>query len=61
MPVPIVNRLHTEIVKALNTPKVRAFINNTGAEPVGSTPEEFREFLKRDLAEYSKLVSGLSK
>ncbi len=56
LPKPIVDRLHAEIVKALNTPKVRKFMGREGAEPVGSTPEEFRRFLTNDLDKYSKLM-----
>lgn len=56
LPAPIVGRLHAEIVKALNTPKMREIMNREGAEPVGSTPEEFRRFLIDDLAKYSSLI-----
>lgn len=56
LPKPIIDRLHTEIVKALNAPKMREFISREGAEPVGSTPEEFRKFLISDLASYSGVL-----
>ncbi len=56
LPKPIVTRLHDELVKILNTPDVRERIVSDGSEPVGSTPEEFRQYLLADLAKWAKLV-----
>ena len=56
LPKPIVAKLHGEIVKALQVPDVRERILNDGAEPVGSSPEEFRQFLIADMAKWIKLV-----
>ena len=56
LPAPILARLHDEFVKALNRPDVRQRIVADGAEPVGSTPEEFRQFMLADLAKWAKLV-----
>jgi tripartite-type tricarboxylate transporter receptor subunit TctC len=56
MPGPIVARLHEEVRKALNHPRVRERILEDGAEPVGNSPEDFREFLRSDLIKWSKLV-----
>jgi tripartite-type tricarboxylate transporter receptor subunit TctC len=43
-------------VKVLNRPDVRQRIVADGAEPVGSTPEDFRQFMLADLAKWAKLV-----
>ena len=56
MPKPIVTRLHDELVKVLNRPDVRERIVADGSEPVGSTPEDFRQFMLADLAKWAKLV-----
>jgi tripartite-type tricarboxylate transporter receptor subunit TctC len=56
LPQPIVARLHEELVKILNEPQVRERIVADGSEPVGSTPEEFRRFMRADLDKWAKLV-----
>jgi tripartite-type tricarboxylate transporter receptor subunit TctC len=56
LPKPIVERLHDELVKILNRPDVRERIVADGSEPVGSTPENFREFMLADLAKWAKVV-----
>jgi len=56
MPARIVTRLHDEIVKVLSQPDVRERIVADGSEPVGSEPEEFRQFMLADLAKWAKLV-----
>jgi tripartite-type tricarboxylate transporter receptor subunit TctC len=43
-------------VKALNQPDVRDRIVADGSEPVGSAPEDFRQFMLADLAKWAKLV-----
>jgi tripartite-type tricarboxylate transporter receptor subunit TctC len=56
LPGPIVARLHEELLKILNNPEVRERIVADGAEPIGSSPEEFRRFMQADLAKWSKVV-----
>ncbi|HEY8069621.1 MAG TPA: tripartite tricarboxylate transporter substrate binding protein [Burkholderiales bacterium] len=56
MPEPIVARLNAELVKALNSPDVHERIVADGSEPVGSSPEAFREFMLADTAKWAKLV-----
>jgi tripartite-type tricarboxylate transporter receptor subunit TctC len=56
LPAPIVTRLHDEFVRVLNRPDVRERIVADGSEPVGSSPEEFRQFMLADLAKCAKLV-----
>jgi tripartite-type tricarboxylate transporter receptor subunit TctC len=56
MPAPIVKRLHDELVRALEQPDVRQRLAVDGAEPVGSAPGEFRDFMAADLAKWAKLV-----
>src|SRR4029077_3569318 len=56
LPTPIVARLHDEFVRVLNRADVRERIVADGSEPVGSTPEEFRQFMLAVLAKCAKLV-----
>jgi tripartite-type tricarboxylate transporter receptor subunit TctC len=56
MPKPLVAKLHEELVKALNQPDVRSRIEADGSEPVGSSPEEFRAFMRADMDKWAKLV-----
>ncbi|MSQ50318.1 MAG: tripartite tricarboxylate transporter substrate binding protein [Betaproteobacteria bacterium] len=56
LPRPIVARLHSELVRILNIAEVRERIVNDGSDPVGSSPEEFRQFMIADLAKWTKVV-----
>ena len=56
MPPPLVQKLHGELVKILNLPDVKSRIEGDGSQPVGSSPEEFRAFMKADMDKWAKLV-----
>ena len=56
LPKPILARLHGEIVKILKQPDVRDRIIDDGAEPIGNTPEELRQYMLADLEKWAKLV-----
>ncbi len=53
-PEPIVQRLRAEVVKALALPELRAHIAADGAQPVGSTPAEFSEHIRVDMAKWAE-------
>jgi tripartite-type tricarboxylate transporter receptor subunit TctC len=55
-PPKIVERLHSEVAKILRAPEVRRELAALGAEPVGDTPDEFRAFLKADMARWGKII-----
>lgn len=55
-PKPIVDRLQSEIAKALNVPEVREKLLSQAAQPIGSTPEQFREFIKQETIRWGKVV-----
>ena len=55
-PRAIVERLNRESVRALNTPEVHERIVASGAEPVGSTTEEFEARFKADLVKWVKVI-----
>ena len=56
LPAPILNRLNTEVVRIVQQPAFRASVSADGAEVVTSTPAEFREFLKADVAKWAKIL-----
>jgi tripartite-type tricarboxylate transporter receptor subunit TctC len=58
LPGPILTRLNAEIVKIINSPELRDRIVADGAEPVGSSPEDFRQFMLADLEKAAKLVKA---
>ena len=57
-PRPVIRRLHAEIVKILGVPEVKERFAREGAEPVGSTPEQFGAFIKSEMAKYAKLIKA---
>jgi tripartite-type tricarboxylate transporter receptor subunit TctC len=52
----IVTRLHAEIVRALAQPDVRERLAADGAEPVGSTPEQFAAFIKSEIDKWARVA-----
>lgn len=57
-PNAITSRLNIETVKALQTPEVNERFASNGAESVGSTPAQFSEFIKTEIAKWSKVVKA---
>ncbi|MGZ8157027.1 MAG: tripartite tricarboxylate transporter substrate binding protein [Burkholderiales bacterium] len=55
-PQPIVNRLNAEIVKVVKLPDTRERFLALGAEPVGSTAEQFGTFFRNEVAKWAKVV-----
>lgn len=52
----VVQKLHAETVKALAVADVRQKLENLGAEVIASTPEEFTQLQKSEIAKWTKLV-----
>jgi tripartite-type tricarboxylate transporter receptor subunit TctC len=55
-PPEVVNRLSQEIAKIAKSPEMREKLLAMGAEPVGSTPEEFKLVIDRDIAKWKPLA-----
>ena len=55
-PRPIVNRLHDEFARALQSPDVRERHANLGAEPMPMSPEQFDALMREDLATLGGLL-----
>ncbi len=56
VPREIIRQLAADIADILRLPDVRERITADGAEPVGSTPEAFAAFLKKETAKWGKVV-----
>jgi tripartite-type tricarboxylate transporter receptor subunit TctC len=55
-PETIVNKISREIANAIQLPDVREFMAKEGAEPVGSTPQEFAAFFKSEVSRYAQVI-----
>ena len=55
-PEPIVDRLNHEISIALKAPELIGHLTNEGALPATSTPEEFRDYIKSEIARWRKII-----
>ena len=55
-PPAILNRIHAEIVKALQVQSVRDFYLKNGYEPLAQSPAEFRKVFIADIARYAEIV-----
>jgi tripartite-type tricarboxylate transporter receptor subunit TctC len=57
-PHEIVTKLHSEILKAIKLPEVQERLASLGTEPIGSTPAQFSEQIRRDLVKWGKVVQA---
>jgi tripartite-type tricarboxylate transporter receptor subunit TctC len=59
-PAPIVLRLHAEIVKAMQSPDVRARLDGIGADnTISRSPADFAAVVRADTARYAKIVKDI--
>ncbi|HZE11689.1 MAG TPA: tripartite tricarboxylate transporter substrate binding protein [Burkholderiales bacterium] len=55
-PATIIRRMNAEVVKALRAPEVEKRLDDLGAVPAPTTPEEFASILKRDGETWGKVI-----
>jgi tripartite-type tricarboxylate transporter receptor subunit TctC len=58
LPPDLVTKLQQEVMKALKSPQVAKALFEYGFVPSGSTPEEFKAYIKRESAKYAKLIKA---
>ena len=58
-PPDIVRRVAGEVAKAVALPDMRKHLVDNGLIPVGSSPEEFAEFLRKDVARQASIVKRI--
>ena len=56
-PKVIIDKLHEQVVAALNTPEVRKAFEDRVIQPVGNTPQEFAKHIQTETAQWKQLVA----
>ncbi|MDD2546955.1 MAG: tripartite tricarboxylate transporter substrate binding protein [Burkholderiaceae bacterium] len=57
-PAAVVQRLNSELLKALKSPEVLEKLAQQGAEALGSSPEEYGVYVKKELARWAGVVKA---
>ena len=57
-PREIVRTLATAMQRAARDGEMRRRLHEQGAEPVGSTPEEFAKFMREEVARWAEVVKA---
>jgi tripartite-type tricarboxylate transporter receptor subunit TctC len=55
-PRDIVNRINAAVNQALQTPELRERMNGIGMEPAPTTPEQFDQFIRAEIAKWAEVV-----
>jgi tripartite-type tricarboxylate transporter receptor subunit TctC len=58
-PKNIINMLHAEAVYAVNAPEMRKALEDREIQPVGNTPEEFRNYIKVETIKKRQLAARI--
>ena len=56
LPAPIVTRLNTEIVNALNAPQVHSILDDNGLAVIGGSPQQFASLLQDGIERYGAII-----
>ena len=55
-PPAIVKRFNDAVNRALQDPETRAQLKRQAYQPVGGTPQEFKDYVKAEIAKWGKVV-----
>ncbi|WP_157793064.1 Bug family tripartite tricarboxylate transporter substrate binding protein [Bordetella genomosp. 8] len=55
-PRPVIDKLNREIVKFVHAPAVHKMLVDEGADPIGSTPEQFRDFIRAESQRWGDVI-----
>ena len=58
VPAPVIEALHREITRALDSADVRSRLAALGAQPTPTTPDAFAAFIKTEQAVYARVVKA---
>src|SRR6185436_8941826 len=58
MPRPLLAKLNGEINRIVQAPEMRQSLTQQGADPLGSTPEEFAKAIAIDIEKWKKVVAA---
>jgi tripartite-type tricarboxylate transporter receptor subunit TctC len=56
LPREIVDKVHAETVRIVRLPAISEKLSQQGADPVGSTPEEFAEYMRAETRKWARIV-----
>jgi tripartite-type tricarboxylate transporter receptor subunit TctC len=57
-PRAVIDRLHSEIVRVLKSPDIQERLKGLGADPVGSTPEQYTRFVQEEIVKWGKVIKA---
>lgn len=57
-PRPIIDRINSEAVRALNSPDLRERLQGLGADPAGNTPEQYAAFIQAETDKWAKVIKA---
>jgi tripartite-type tricarboxylate transporter receptor subunit TctC len=57
-PPAVLQRLHKEIIRAVNSPEVRSRLQELGADIIGNTPEEYAAYIRNEIAKWHKVIKA---
>lgn len=58
LPPAVLAKLSAAAISATKNPEFRTRLANEDSEPVGNTPEEFRQFLRADIEKWAKVIQA---
>ncbi len=57
-PAEVINRLNSEMIKALKNPEFESRMRGLGMELYGTTPQQFGQFIKDENAKWAKVIKA---
>jgi tripartite-type tricarboxylate transporter receptor subunit TctC len=57
-PAAVVSRVNGDIARMLTLPEVRTLFEQQGAQPADGTPEDFRAFIRAEVAKWAKVIKA---
>jgi tripartite-type tricarboxylate transporter receptor subunit TctC len=57
-PPAVLARIHATLLESLRSPGVRDVLAKSGAEPLGNSPEEFAQALRREIPKWGKVIKA---
>jgi tripartite-type tricarboxylate transporter receptor subunit TctC len=57
-PLEIAAKLNAEVVRIVKLPDIRQKLDGMGVEPLGNTPEQVSEWIRREIARYGPVVKA---
>jgi tripartite-type tricarboxylate transporter receptor subunit TctC len=55
-PAPVIAKLRTATIEAINSPAIKERLQKEGADPIGNTPEEFSKMMVAESARWAEVI-----